>query len=368
MLFKLTPGPNPELEEAEYISFSTLPFTQNGNAKEDDLENLIAENASLIDTATFDSDATLLIIGRQVHTKTNRRMDLVAIDGTGALILIEVKRDAEDVKARLDHAEIQSVRYAASLASLRTVDDLVTDIYGPYIARYAKQELESKGGGRTAEEWARKKLGDFMKDNKIDSARLNHQQQIVLIGASFDEDTKSAAAWLASNNVPIRVIEVKPAKVADNFFLDVVTVIPVPTYEGYYVDLVGGTTEVKTSSTLAGNGSRRSRIRLNALMNAGKLSPGDEIYFFSHPDQTAVLLDSTYCTYQGEKMRINDWAVKISGWTSVNIYGCLHQASTKKSFEDIRVELENELEQQEQQQVEIAYSSGDCSVSAVQTP
>jgi hypothetical protein len=67
----------------------------------------------------------MLVIGRQVINETNRRMDLVALDNTGAIILIEVKRDPKDMMYRKDNAEIQAVRYAASLATLRTIDDLV---------------------------------------------------------------------------------------------------------------------------------------------------------------------------------------------------------------------------------------------------
>ena len=117
MLVRLVLGDNaPTLEEAEDVSFASLPIRADGSsAKEADLEDLITNNVNMIE-ATGDDDETLLVIGRQVRTSTGKVMDLVALDNTGAITLIEVKRDTRDVKARSDHAEIQAVRYAASLA------------------------------------------------------------------------------------------------------------------------------------------------------------------------------------------------------------------------------------------------------------
>ncbi|MFH1465461.1 MAG: hypothetical protein ABIO70_13825 [Pseudomonadota bacterium] len=216
-----------EAEEVEALEFSSLPLRKGNAAREADLEDLIAHNPSLIE-ASGDEDETLLIIGRQVSTATGKRMDLVALDNTGALILIEVKRDTRDVAARKDNAEIQAVRYTASLATLRSIDEIVVMLYGPYIEGNETDEWKAQGGGRSATEWARKKLLDFIEANHIAPERVNHAQKIVLIGGGFDKDTLSAAAWMACNGLPLRVIVVSPHRLGRDFVLDIRQIIPPP--------------------------------------------------------------------------------------------------------------------------------------------
>lgn len=277
---------------------------------------------------------TLLVIGRQVITSTGKRMDLVAIDATGALILIEVKRDARDIRARKDHAEIQSVRYAASLAKLRTVDDLVLHLYAPYIQRH-----ESLPDTRTAAEWGRKKLSDFILANDIDRTRLNHAQKIVLVGAAFDPDTKSAAAWMAANGIPMQVIEVRPCTVGDDYFLNIQQVIPVPTYEDFYVDVT--TPRVKrTSGSTSSTSTRRQRLRLSDLFDAGKVKSGDPISFKGR-EETATLTATQKCVVNGgPEMSLLQWTKGVTGWGAVNVYDWVRHDPTGKLLEELRMELE----------------------------
>ena len=263
-----------EIEEAESVAFAALPIGRHATAHEADLEDLLAENVNLIE-ASGDEDETLLIIGRQVPTATGKWMDLVAIDNTGALILIEVKRDAKDVKARRDNAEIQAVRYVASLATLRTIDELVVKLYAPYIERYQKVSSAENDGGRTAVEWARKRLSEFILQNQIAPERVNHAQKIVLIGAGFDKDTTSAAAWMAENGLPLRVIELRPFKLGEHYALDVHQVIPPAESDGFYVDVtarrIGGT------RLSAGRTDVGKRPRVKQIFEAGLIQAGERV-------------------------------------------------------------------------------------------
>ena len=195
-----------------------------------------------------------------------------------------------------------------------------------------------------------------MRDNDIDRSRLNHRQEIVLAGASFDDDTKSAATWMAKYGLPFRVIELQPIKVADQYFLNVNQLIPPSEYEDFYVDLVavgnGHKTVAKTVS-----GGRKTRIRLNAIMAAGKVSVGDEISFKPAPAKKARLLDAKRCQYKDEEMTILNWARDMSGWSSVNIYDWVTHVPSSRLLGEIRRELEEEQEQQ-QAMVNIEASNG----------
>ncbi|MFO8066930.1 MAG: hypothetical protein R6U11_05040, partial [Bacteroidales bacterium] len=59
-------------------------------------------------------------IGSQVTNSEKGRSDLTAIDDNGNLVLIEIKRDIEDIKARKEELEFQAIRYAAGYAKIKT--------------------------------------------------------------------------------------------------------------------------------------------------------------------------------------------------------------------------------------------------------
>ena len=61
--------------------------------------------------------------------------------------------------------------------------------------------------------------------------------------------------------------------------------------------------------------------KMNKLIEYGLLQTGDKLYITRDPDNSeATIIDGSYVEYKGEKMRINDWGCKITGWKSVNIY------------------------------------------------
>jgi hypothetical protein len=350
MLVKLTvSGGVAEVEEVEPVLFAALPIgltASKKHAHEADLEDLLADNVNLVE-ATGDEDDTLLIIGRQVQTASGKVMDLVAFDNTGALILIEVKRDEKDVKVRKDHAEIQSVRYAASLARLRTADDLVVKLYAPYIEKYQDADHKANGGGRSSAEWARKKLGDFIDTNAIAPERINHAQKIVLIGAGFDDDTKSAAAWMAANGLPLRVIEVRPFSVGKDYVLDIQQVIPPPSSEDYYVD-VTATGSARRRTAKGTETDRTSRPRLRHILKAGLVNAGDEVWFKNEPEKKAVLTKDAKCMFDGKKMSLLGFGKIVSGWGAVNIYEWMIHGPTNKLLDQLRQELESKQDAEDQ--------------------
>ena len=343
MLVKIAINANvPEVEEAEAVLFASLPIgltASKTTAHEADLEDLLAANVNLIE-ASGDEDDTLLIIGRQVKTTSGKVMDLVALDSSGALSLIEVKRDEKDVKVRKDHAEIQSVRYAASLARLRTADDLVMKLYAPYIEKYREEDRAANAGGRSSVEWARKKLADFIDTNQIPAERINHSQKIVLIGAGFDEDTKSAAAWMAKNGLPLRVVEVRPYSVgAGSYVLDIQQVIPPLLTEDFYVDVTSAGPARRRAATGVESG-RTSRLKLKDLLAAGVLKAGDAVWFKGKPEKKAYLTHDAKCEHDGTEMSVLAFGKAMSGWGAVNIYEWINHGPTDKLLGRLRDEVE----------------------------
>jgi hypothetical protein len=185
-------------QEAEKVSFSSMNITE---AK---IEEFIRTNIRLL--FEEDDDETLLIVGQQVINLRNARNDLVALDANGNLVLIEIKRDASDMASRAEAMEFQAIRYAASLATVTTVDDLVERIFARYIKKWSG-ELEL--GDLTPEELGRRIINKFLRENNSDKS-FNSLQRIILVSSSFDEQTLSAAAWMNYNGIDISCISLNP--------------------------------------------------------------------------------------------------------------------------------------------------------------
>lgn len=61
--------------------------------------------------------------------------------------------------------------------------------------------------------------------------------------------------------------------------------------------------------------------KMNELIEAGLVHIGDELYITVKPTESkAVLLDSKYVQFNGEKMTLNDWGCKVTSWKSIRIY------------------------------------------------
>lgn len=61
--------------------------------------------------------------------------------------------------------------------------------------------------------------------------------------------------------------------------------------------------------------------KMEKLIEYGLVNKGDKIYLTQKPEESvATLLDEKYVDYNGEKMTLNDWGCKLTGWKSIRIY------------------------------------------------
>jgi len=67
--------------------------------KEEHIEEFLRKNIEVI----FGEEESLLIVGQQVSNKEKGRSDLTAIDENGNIVLIEIKRDIDDIKTERKH-------------------------------------------------------------------------------------------------------------------------------------------------------------------------------------------------------------------------------------------------------------------------
>ena len=177
-------------------------------------------------------DETLLIVGQQLSNTENGRSDLIAIDENGDLVLIEIKRDSDDSKARKETFEFQAIRYAASLSTIKTPEDLVDLSFAKYIEKNVN-DFELKD--LTARELGLRILNDFIDGNNIQ--RFNEKQRIILVASSFERQTESAVSWLISSGVDISCYTVSVLELNNDYFLDVQKTLPPQSLDSFLVDI-----------------------------------------------------------------------------------------------------------------------------------
>lgn len=317
-------------EKLEPVTFTDL------NMLESDIEELLRNNIEML----CDDEESLLVVGRQVKNEKNGRSDLTAVDNNGKVVLIEIKRDRKDIGSRKEAFEFQAIRYAASYATITKVEELVTNVYAPYIEKY-REEFEL--GDLTSYELGLRKLSEFLKANGAEND-FNEKQKIILVASDFDEQTISAVAWLNSNNVDISCYKLVPYIINSEVYLDIEKVLPVSEYNDYYVNLMDRS---KTSKVSYKNSIiRKSLPKINTLIEWGAVKPGDIIVAKGKSDE-ATLLENGNVSVFGKEISLQVWLKNLYGWSSIQTYSFAIQKESGKTLSQIREEyMERQIEEE----------------------
>lgn len=244
-LFRLQTSPCLELGEGiQPVKFKHV-LAQ--GAKEKDLEDLIVKYPSVLNWSELESFdiSDLLIIDRQSVTDTRKRADLFAISTFAELVVIEIKRDAEDAKARREGIEFQAIRYAAS-SSKMTASEII-EMFANYLKSLAAGEKMQHDSVYRIH--AIEKLCEHLADadeeltetDLQDLLNPKEKQKIYLVAAGYDPDALSARAWLRAHDVDISCFQLCPYKVCDQLFLERQRVIPPPHVDDFLVGMRSST-------------------------------------------------------------------------------------------------------------------------------
>jgi hypothetical protein len=300
---------------------------------ENDIEEILRNSIDMI----CDEEESMLIVGRQVRNEKNGRSDLTAVDNSGNIVLIEIKRDRKDIEHRREAFEFQAIRYAASYATIEKTDDLVKKVYAPYIEKY-RSEFEL--GELTSFELGIRKLNEFLQVNDAQK-NFNEKQRIILVASDFDEQTLSAVAWLNSNNVDMSCYRLTPYKLNEDLFFYVEKLLPVTNYDDYYVNLM----DKSLIATASGEKKiiRRSLPKIDLMLEWGVVREGDIIVAKGREDEGRLLSNGNVMV-NGEEKSMQAWLKEIYGWSSVQTYVFAVHKETGKTLSQIREEYMTQKE------------------------
>ncbi|MDR3581310.1 MAG: DUF4268 domain-containing protein [Oryzomonas sp.] len=187
----------------------------------------------------------LLIIQKEFDgfSDTNERLDLLALDKNGGLVVIENKLDdsGRDVVW-------QALKYASYCSTLKK--EQIVGIFQSYLDKCC-------GGGD-----AQKNLCDFLEVSELTEVVMNsgNNQRLILVAAQFRKEVTSTVLWLLSHSIKLQCFKATPYALGDELFLQIEQIIPTPEAAEFMIGInEKEAAEKATESEL----KTRHRIRLD---------------------------------------------------------------------------------------------------------
>jgi hypothetical protein len=208
-MFVIDPDKN-EISPLTSCSFSSLGFRER-----DHLQEWIAKLPECL-------GEELLIIQKEFSgfSDTMERLDLLALDKQGSLVIIENKLDdtGRDVTW-------QALKYASYCSRLSK--DNLRKIY--------QEHLDKQGKGEKAED----KISDFLDGMDYEEIALNKgvSQRIILIAANFRKEVTSTVLWLMNYKLRIQCFKATPFQSNGKVFLNLEQIIPTPDAAEFMIGL-----------------------------------------------------------------------------------------------------------------------------------
>ncbi|MEF2912707.1 MAG: hypothetical protein U0O25_00090 [Succinivibrio sp.] len=313
-------------KKIEETTFSDL------NMKESDLEEMLRQNVDML----CEEEVSMIIVGQQVRNEKNGRSDLTAIDNDGNIVLIEIKRDKKDIEHRKEAFEFQAIRYAANCASIKEIDELIQNVFAPYVEKH-KDEFHSKyDRSLTSIEIAQREVKSFISANG--NPQFNRKQRIMLVASDFDDQTLSAVAWLNSNNVDISCYQVLPLQMENKTLIDIKKILPLEDYDDYYVKIANSTV-TSYSKRESSDITKRSLPKIEKLMEWEIVKAGDQIKAKNKDDTATLMSDGKVkINKTNEITTMQQWLKPLYGWPSIQTYVFAIDVKTGKSLSELRAE------------------------------
>lgn len=203
---------NKEANRIEKIETAT--FKQLGFKEREHLQEWIANNPSCL-------NEDLLIIQKEFDgfNDTSERLDLLAIDKQGNLVIVENKLDdtGRDVTW-------QVLKYASYCSTLN----------GTQIISIFNQYLSKIGSSDSAEAI----LEEFLEsDDYREKLNIGNSQRIVMIAGEFRKEVTSTVLWLLNYGLRVQCFKATPYRLGEQLFLNLEQIIPIKEAEDFVISM-----------------------------------------------------------------------------------------------------------------------------------
>lgn len=216
--------------------FSELGFTERKH-----LQEWLAHEPSAL-------GEELLIIQKEFDgfDDTRERLDLLALDKDGNLVIIENKLDdsGRDVVW-------QALKYASYCASLTKAQ--IVEIYQQYLDRY--EPVTGEVDLLNAPASASARICEFLDAPDLDELKLNlgNSQRIMLVAANFRKEVTSTALWLLGQAISIACFKITPYSLGEQLLINIDQIIPTPEAKELMIGINAKEAEEKTTEVVLKN-------------------------------------------------------------------------------------------------------------------
>lgn len=303
-----------ELEQLPEEEFTELDILEREHFQEWAIEEprILGENLLVI-TSEYSKFADL-----------RERLDIMAIDPAGKLVVAELKRDKADKTT-----DLQAIKYASYCATL-TAEDIQKD-YREFWNGRRDDDLSPEDVGE--------KFADFLNQTVVDDVpymdegwanfELDDTPRILLVAGSFGPEITSPVMWLIEEyDIDIACTRVEAYEHRERVILNSQQVIPIPEAEEYLTKRREKQEKQKEAVTFT----------LPALLKRGVLEEGDIVVF----DQTKVPEDGDRSWDREDDY----WRARVTGQTGQqNNIEWLHEDESDNlySFTGLTREILNRL-------------------------
>ncbi|MGI6373731.1 MAG: DUF4268 domain-containing protein [Patescibacteria group bacterium] len=189
-------------------------FYELGISERYDLQEWISDNPSIF-------GEELLIIQKEFDgfEETNERLDLLALDKQGNLVIIENKLDdsGRDVVW-------QVLKYASYCSTLKIQN--IKELFDQYLKKEGKEDR------------AEDLLLEFFGDDDYESiVNIGNSQRVIVVAGKFRKEVTSTAIWLLNYGLRVQCFKASVHKHEDQLFLNLEQIIPMKDAEDYIISM-----------------------------------------------------------------------------------------------------------------------------------
>lgn len=169
----------------------------------------------------------LLIIQKEFDgfNDTNERLDLLALDKSGTLVIIENKLD--DTGKDVTWQALKYVSYCSTLSKQQ-----IKEIYQAYLDKFHSSE--------DAEE----NIVEFFSGKPFSEISLNeNDQRMILVAGKFRKEVTSTVMWMLNHDIRVQCFKVTAYDYKEQVILDIEQIIPVKEAEEYIIRMADKTRE-----------------------------------------------------------------------------------------------------------------------------
>jgi hypothetical protein len=207
----IEPMPFFHLSDSEFIKLEETSFAELRIQERADLQRLLCAQLDVIAP-----DCKLVTDEFGDWEDSQRRIDILAIDADGNLVVIELKRTKDG-----GHLELQALRYAAMVSTMS---------FEQVVAAHADYLRRSALAGD-----ARADLLAFLGWEEPVTERFAADVRIVLVSADFSKEITTTVLWLNEHDLDVRCVRMCPYVFDGKTLLHVEQLIPLPEAAEYQV-------------------------------------------------------------------------------------------------------------------------------------